>query len=1435
MSSGPELELTSLHPPLTYPPNTAHPTTFPPPTLTTHPGTRSDVIGGWGQEPKVTSLGPEKPEVSLLGPECFQESEHLKESLKCCLLHLFGAIVAGSQRNALQAISPATMDVLMRLLADCDSQEDRDPDDISRKAELTLLCLTEVVQVLLSSSSDQRQVEISTIMENYFKLLNSDASMLPAKAKSRQWENHFIALQIRMLNSITDMFNCSDRPVLQAVYLNSNCFEHLIRLLQNSKVLHGRLDCLAISAIKTLTTVMLKSPAAKEVFKERIGYTHLHEVLKSLGQPSRELLQELMNMAVEGDHTSVGLLGISNVQPLLLLIRWLPDLASHDLQIFISDWLKRICSINRQSRTICVNASMVICLLDTLAYHSCLHRTCAENVISLLGSLGSQSLSSVELRQLLRLLRTEEAKQTHPYVVPMMRAILGMARKQEFENALQYFDLSPSMAGISLPSIQRWPGYAFSFYAWLCLDQEQQVPGLFSKGGKRKQLYSFFTASGTGFEAFFTSSGTLVVAVCTKKEYATVMLPDHCFCDSLWHCIAVVHIPGKRPFGQSLVSIYINGQQKLTTPLKFPLMNEACRNPICLDLSSNLLHGRLTGNKVVNWDIKDMINTIGGVNALFPLLEQISHLSRTEKVDRDPTGDYITTDLSTPMEGDWVVLPSTRASEARLEKNIVATFLLLMKHFIRRHPINQESLIHSHGVATLGALLQKMPSRLMDVNVLVGVQLLIEQVSSEKNMQLLHQMHQHLLFDFRLWNQGDFPFRIGHIQYLSTIIKDGRKQFKRKYGVQFLLDTIRLYYGAHAEDSELSADDVRTIRASLFGLLKYFLSKGVMVEDVQSILGYIAAIGEEEQLCGILEILLSLLQTSAARDQLFLLLFEVGNAEIFYTLLVNHKYSDKVRELVFKVFERMLKCDKVYEKSKQRIRLREVGYSGLMLLFNDLPITHVLIKSLLNQVLSIDQAVSYKDLMAVVELSHKAGLSVRLLICRKLHHLLQMHQDASQQISRQPGWQETLVKLFLRENAELRDGSSRTDSSSSSSLDLLKSRNSVAESHQGPEKKSPGDLQILEVLDGREEMDISVDSLIITDGPMGNGNATPSELQSRSWPGKPGDLTLDLSRIGPTEPEHSGSQTPGSLPSTPSPLETSKPFPSIQYDREPSLMTEDSFSFTEDFLFDSFVGGERSEEELTRMLTEILLCVMWRGVDGSDDAAWQDRGQVFSALTKLGTANELLLPVDEIKLSLLEKMLEWAVTDNREASAATLPVHTENAVRLLHIVQDFLQAEGLVNPSMWTEKVLEEAVTLMDGLMVWYTSGTQWMQLSQIGVRLLLGFMAQDNIQLCAMATAKLNTILQTKSVESQEEACYLLGKLEAILIKSIRDRTETYSFLIPLIRTLLSKIYELLYMQLHLPGLPNTNGSPSFFEDFREYCGSEEWRIYLDKYVRQR
>ncbi|KAL7890530.1 hypothetical protein AOLI_G00000060 [Acnodon oligacanthus] len=790
--------------------------------------------------------------------------------------------------------------------------------------------------------------------------------------------------------------------------------------------------------------------------------------------------------------------------------------------------------------------------------------------------------------------------------------------------------------------------------------------------------------------------------------------------------------------------------------------------------------------------------------------------------------------------------------EARLEKNLAATFLLVVKHFLQRHTVNQETLLHCHGAATLGTLLQKLPAWQVDVSVLVAVQLLIEQVTFEKNLQLMQQLHTHLLFNFNIWNQGDFPLRIGHIQYMSTVIKDSRKQFRKKYGVQFLLDTIRLYYGSGNREVDLSEDDIRTIRASLCGLLKYYISKGTTQEEIQSILGYIAAIGDDEQLCGMLELLLTLLQTSAARDQLFLLLFEPGVADSCYALLLNHKHSDRLRELVFKVrdtkpfisqlsvFERMLKCDRVYEKSKQRLRLREVGYSGLTLLFSDLQLTPSLVKCLINQVLHTDTVVNYKDLMALVQLTHRAGPSVRLLVCKRLYSLLQSQSDAALQISRQLCWQDTLMRLLVRSpGAEGSTGSCRTDSASLGSLELGRSGG-------GNRLEPPLDRRTLSSSEGKlnDERDSVSDSRSIDsldNGDMLSLTETPGDAPFNYYvnkspkAGKAGGLSLDLSQMHLFDQGDSGSQTPGSMPSTPSPLENAKPFPGAAAERETAAsLPDDSFLFSDSVsLGESFNSAERAEDELWRILLEIVLCVMWRGVGGSDDNAWLERGQVFSALTKLGTANELLLPVDHIKLSLLERMLEWAVNDNRESTAVTLPQHTENAVRLLHVVQDFLQAEGLVNPALWTEKVLEETVTLMDGLMVWYTSGSQWLQLSQVGLRLLLGFMAQPDPQVCAMATAKLNGILQTKSIDSQDEACFLLGRVEGILRRSVSEqKEETYSFLVPLLRTLLSKVHKLLYMELHLPSLPDTNGSPSFFEDFQLYCNSPEWRVYLDKYI---
>lgn len=182
----------------------------------------------------------------------------------------------------------------------------------------------------------------------------------------------------------------------------------------------------------------------------------------------------------------MGFLGISNVEPLLLLIHWLPELDSAELQVFAADRLRRICALNRRTRAACVNAHMPECVLSTLEKDACLPRVCAESLLALLGALGAESLSGAELHRLLSLLQNPENR-PHLYTEPVLRSLLAMLRKHTLHSATHYFDLTPPMAGIAVPTISRWPGSAFSFLAWLSLDQDQLES--VGKGDKRKQLY----------------------------------------------------------------------------------------------------------------------------------------------------------------------------------------------------------------------------------------------------------------------------------------------------------------------------------------------------------------------------------------------------------------------------------------------------------------------------------------------------------------------------------------------------------------------------------------------------------------------------------------------------------------------------------------------------------------------------------------------------------------------------------------------------------------------------------------------------------------------------------------------------------------------------------------------------------------------------------
>uniref|UniRef100_A0A8C9XVM0 Neurobeachin-like protein 2 n=1 Tax=Sander lucioperca TaxID=283035 RepID=A0A8C9XVM0_SANLU len=1442
-------------------------------------------------------------ELSALYHESLQESQQIPELLTLRFVHLQGAVISGGKKNGLLSITSQSVEDLFSVLRVWCCRTSSEPKGTGLP-RLTLQCLTVMIHLLHSSSPAERQVEIRTILESYFQLLNWNRPLSSEQQERQSWEDSLISLQSQMLTAVPEILQCTDRPVLQAVFLNNNCFEHILRLIQNKISLYSLPMYGSVPTSYPLWSVFLQpisvSFLPQEVFKERIGYSQLFDVLKSQGQPTKRLLQELMNMAVEGKHAHANHLGISNEQPLLLLLQWLPDLSSQrDLQLLVAQWLAAVCGASLSCRTVAVEAGMVGALLQVLSQPQSLDRQCADALLGLLQDLGSLCLRPEELKSLLRLLRVDQDNgavggKVHPYCARTIQILSAMAAREGQDSALQYFDLTPPMAGIMVPTVQRWPGSGFAFHAWLCLNMEfsnNRKPPANSgtgaqhdmgKGPRRKQLYSFFTASGTGLEAFFTMEGVLVVAVCTKKDYMAVTLPEHPLVDSCWHSVAIVHIPGRRPFGQNLVNIYIDGEQRKTAQLRFPSFSEpftsccigsaghrttttttspnlptssssnpspefafpahgpslirsqsfpatfaggrwgsfgdspvhtipaglqdtewgtptsldgllgaafichealqqtqtrtlhaagpnhvslfkaegelsdlnsklllyytpqAFKSQICLDLSPNHQYdGRLTGHRVVNWDIKDVVNVMGGIGVLLPLLEQVCEAEQVYNGGQE-ISDLLGPELTSPRGPAAMLLPLNKSAEGRLERNSIAAFLLMVKNLIRHHPVNQESLQRCHGPSIIGAMLRKVPGSMMDMNVLMACQLLLEQVFNEGNSPLLQQLYQHLLFDFRIWTKSHFAVCLGrHRQPSCCHTCEPFHRMKRKYGVQYVLDTI-LHISWH------------------FILLHLFPMSSL------------------DQAVRALDVLYELLRSSPPREQVQAVLLEWG-VEQLYCLLLNPSFR-----------RRGQREGRVSERNKQRIKLKDFGYLGLVCFLDENPVTMTTVRCLYEQVLATDFLCSS-------------------LILPQLFHLIYSNDDYVKQLARQPGWQDVLTKLYVKECYE----------SHAASIAGSSTNSSFEPNYRPPLCRD----QVLVIEDTHTDIFLSYRT---------------SDYQPLSPFGSPFDL--ELGGIG-----YTGPHTPsGSLTNTPSPLEHGKPFPPARPRKSSSLSNVlDDTSYgtdppTGDTISNTSNPQQTPEEELCNLLTNIVFSVLWSGSGAEvvEDVVWRGRGQVFSVLTKLGSSCQLVRPPDDIKRSLLEMMLESSLSDLRDAQGVSLPF-CPSLVRLLRLLQDFLFAEGTDNNTLWSEKIFEGVVNLLDKLQAWHSTpgspgNNELKEMAQIGLRIITGYIKQQHSQVCVMAYVKLHSLLQTVLCLSWEEVCFLLGQLGAPLWpEGAVDGTnnvhaETFSQLVPIVRTLLDQHADPITLQNLLPNLPITNGSTTFAQDLKAYCHTVEWQGFF-------
>lgn len=103
------------------------------------------------------------------------------------------------QKNALLSITPQSVEDLFSVLRAWCCRASPQPEDMGLP-RLTLQCLTAMIHLLHSSSPAERQVEIRTILESYFQLLNWNRPLSSDQQDRQNWEDSLISLQSQMLS-----------------------------------------------------------------------------------------------------------------------------------------------------------------------------------------------------------------------------------------------------------------------------------------------------------------------------------------------------------------------------------------------------------------------------------------------------------------------------------------------------------------------------------------------------------------------------------------------------------------------------------------------------------------------------------------------------------------------------------------------------------------------------------------------------------------------------------------------------------------------------------------------------------------------------------------------------------------------------------------------------------------------------------------------------------------------------------------------------------------------------------------------------------------------------------------------------------------------------------------------------------------------------------
>jgi hypothetical protein len=270
----------------------------------------------------------------------------------------------------------------------------------------------------------------------------------------------------------------------------------------------------------------------------------------------------------------------------------------------------------------------------------------------------------------------------------------------------------------------------------------------------------------------------------------------------------------------------------------------------------------------------------------------------------------------------------------RLISNPIASIVNLLRCVLSSTSMKIliEQMTKHYNIELLGQYLNHISSFFVDQQLLIAIQQLIECSRLNESPDLLtKQLIQYILLDFGLWNKAKFSVRISHLQYVAAVIKDERKYYRTKFGVQFFLDILKQYFNSIEEDF----DEQKQLRSAVYGIIKYYVQRHIRIEELNSLLSSISTLSTLNDVITqeLLEFILTLIDPpSVSTDTTIGLLCEPNMTENLYALLTINILSSKTKEIVLKIIKYLIASKRVPQQVRTQLRLEtnQIGFGGII-------------------------------------------------------------------------------------------------------------------------------------------------------------------------------------------------------------------------------------------------------------------------------------------------------------------------------------------------------------------------------------------------------------------------------------------------------------------------------------------------------------------------